>query len=70
MNNIIKMDEYRSYSLDQLRDWLRDATNSEAEPQEVYDCIIDTIESDIAYHKACLNHNKELLSLLNTVTTV
>ena len=58
------MSDYKNYSLNHLQDSVRDALESEATPQEVYDCIINEIQRSANYHRACLNSSSRLLSLL------
>ncbi len=56
--------EYKNYSLSSLNDWISDALNSEATPEEIYETIINCVERDLEYHEACAKQAKELLSLL------
>lgn len=57
-------DDHRSYSLEMLEEWVSDALDSDATPQEIYECIINTVAKSVNYHRACLNHSSRLLSLL------
>ena len=57
-------EDRKIYSLQQLEEWIEDALESEATPQEIHDTIIHTIEKSVNYHRACLNHSSRLLSLL------
>ena len=56
--------DHKSYSLAMLEEWIEDALNSDATPQEIYDTIVHTIQRSANYHRACLNHSAKLLSLL------
>ncbi len=56
--------EQKVYSLQQLEEWMQDAMESEATPEEVYATIIHAVEKSAIYHRACLNHSSRLLSLL------
>ena len=47
-----------------LEEWIEDALNSDATPQEIYDTIVHTIQRSANYHRSCLNHSAKLLSLL------
>ncbi len=54
-----------SYSLDVLNEWVQDALNSDATPEEIYDCIMTSISDNINYHKACLTASKKLLRIMD-----
>ena len=56
--------DHKSYSLGMLEEWIEDALNSAATPQEIYDTIVHTIQRSANYHRSCLNHSAKLLSLL------
>jgi len=56
--------EYKNYSLSSLNDWISDALNSEATPEEIYATIVNCVERDLEYHDACSKQAKDLLSLL------
>ena len=57
-------DSYQNYSLEQIREWVRDAMESESTPEEIYECFVDTVKQNMRYHKACYNTSVKLLSLL------
>ena len=57
------MSDYKNYSINHLQDSVRDALESEATPQEVYDCIINEIQRSANYHRACINTSAKTLSL-------
>ena len=54
----------KSYSLEMLEEWTREALESDNTPNEIYDAIIRTVTKSVDYHRACLNHSSRLLSLL------
>ena len=54
----------KSYSLEMLEEWTREALESDNTPDEIYECIIRTVTKSVDYHRACLNHSTRLLSLL------
>ena len=54
----------KSYSLEMLEEWTREALESDNTPDEIYETIIRTVTKSVDYHRACLNHSSRLLSLL------
>ena len=54
-----------NYSLNNLEEWIEDALESEATPEEVYDTIVNTIHRKIIYHNKCMKDCQEVLDLLN-----
>ena len=59
------MTDYKSYSLNNLRDSIQDCVLSEARPHEIYETIRNTVVETINYHEICLRDSKDLLSLLS-----
>ena len=59
------MSESKNYCLEQLELWIEASLDSEATPEEIYNCIRSTISSKITHHQIYLKHSKELLSLLS-----
>ena len=57
-------DTQQAYSLQNLKDWVNDAIESECTPKEIYDSIIDTVKENRKYHNACYDDGTKLLSLL------
>lgn len=55
-----------SYPLEQLKEFLEDAMESECTSEEIYDCLVDTVTQNMRYHKACFNTSVKLLSRLKT----
>ena len=56
--------DYKDHSLNQLKEMVDDALNSEATPQEVRDSIVNTIREQIDYHLKCIDKASEFLALL------
>lgn len=57
--------EYKNYTLKQLDAFLVDCLNAEEiSPQEIYDCIVKTLNEHIEYHRTHLDRGTELLSLV------
>ena len=57
------MSEYTSHSLNNLRDSIEDALTVDS-PQEILDCILETLKTNSQYHRVCARHSKEVLDLL------
>ena len=60
------MSEYTSHSLNNLRDSIEDALTLDS-PQEIIDCILDTLKRNSQYHRVCARHSKEALDLLHGI---
>ena len=60
------MNQDKNYTLEQLEMWVEEALNSEASPEEIYNCIRSTIVSKITHHNIYLQDSRELLSLLSS----
>ena len=56
----------KNYCLEQLEVWIEASLESEASPEEVYNCIRSTIVSKITHHNIYLQDSRELLSLLSS----
>jgi antitoxin component of MazEF toxin-antitoxin module len=56
---------YKKYSLENLENWVHDAVNGEASPQEIYDVIKGVVDEQYHYHKHHTGRCYELLALLN-----
>tara|TARA_R100000278_G_C5452056_1_gene157797 strand:- start:47 stop:298 length:252 start_codon:yes stop_codon:yes gene_type:complete len=59
------MNQETNYTLENLKVWIEEALNSEATPEEIYNCIRSTIVSKITQHNIYTQHSRELLSLLS-----
>ena len=57
------MSEYTSNSLNNLKDSIEDALTVDS-PQEILDCILQTLKRNSEYHRVCARHSKEVLDLL------
>ena len=60
------MSEYTSNSLNNLKDSIEDALTVDS-PQEIIDCILDTLKRNSQYHRICARHSKEVLDLLHGI---
>ena len=60
------MKEYTSHSLNNLRDSIEDALTVNS-PQEILDCILETLKTNSQYHRVCARHSKEVLDLLHGI---
>ena len=60
------MSEYTSHSLNNLRDSIEDALTVDS-PQEILDCILETLKKNSQYHRVCARHSKEVLDLLHGI---
>ena len=60
----LESNEYKDYSLKQLGEFVEDAINSNATPQEVRDSIVNTVREQIDYHLNCVERASEFLALL------
>ena len=60
------MSEYKSHSLNNLKDSIEDALTVDS-PQEILDCILETFKRNSQYHRVCARHSKEVLDLLHGI---
>ena len=60
------MNEYTSHSLNNLKDSIEDALTVDS-PQEIMDCILNTLKRNSQYHRVCARHSKEVLDLLHGI---
>ena len=60
------MEETKSYALDNLKAWVEEAIDSDVTPDELYNTIRTTVIEKISYHKACLKHSQDILTLLSS----
>ena len=58
------MKKHNHYSLDALDEWIQDALNSDAQPEEIYDAIVTAIDDNIKYHESCVRASKRLMLLV------
>jgi len=57
--------DYKKYSLENLENWLHDAMESGATPQEIYDVVIGVVKESYYHHK---HHAGYAYDLLNKFT--
>lgn len=57
---------YTEYSLDSLKDWVHDAVNTDATPEQIVQTIIDALQENVDYHMGQMNKNAETIALLKT----
>ena len=60
------IEEFSSPSLNNLKDAIEDALTVES-PQEILDCILETLKRNSHYHRVCARHSKEVLDLLHGI---
>ena len=60
------MSEYTSHSLNNLKDSIEDALTVDS-PQEILDCILETLKRNSHYNRVCARHSKEVLDLLHGI---
>ena len=60
-----KMTDHKTYSLKQLENFLYDAMNTNATPQEIYNVIKGVVEDNYYTYKVQTSNAYELLALLN-----
>ena len=60
------MSEYTSHSLNNLKDSIEDALTVDS-PQEILDCILETLKRNSHNHRVCARHSKEVLDLLHGI---
>ena len=57
---------YTEYSLESLKDWVHDAVNTDATPEQIVQVIIDSLQENVDYHMEQMNKNAETIALLKT----
>jgi len=62
---MIMNNQYIQYSLDKIKEWVRDSLDQDITPKEIYDAIKDAVSEDYYYHKHYASKTYELLCLLN-----
>ena len=60
------IEEFSSPSLNNLKDSIEDALTVDS-PQEILDCILETLQRNSHYHRVCARHSKEVLDLLHGI---
>lgn len=57
---------YTEYTLDSLRDWVHDAVNTDATPEQIVEAIVSGLQENVDYHMRQMNKNAETIALLKT----
>ena len=55
---------YTNYSLEHLQEWVHDAINTDATPEQIVDAIIKALQENVNYHTEQLNKNAHAIALL------
>ena len=55
---------YTKYSLESLKDWVHDAVNTDATPEQIVQVIIDSLQENVDYHMEQMNKNAYTIALL------
>ena len=55
---------YTEYSLDSLRDWVDDAMNTDATPEQIVEAIVSGLQENVDYHMEQMNKNAYTIALL------
>ncbi len=55
---------YTEYSLESLNDWVHDAMNTDATPEQIVKTIIDALQENVDYHMEQMNKNAYTIALL------
>ena len=63
-------EDYKNYSLRNLKEWVEDSLNSESTPIEIYSCVINTLQENINFHQKSLNRVSEVLSLFKNTKVI
>lgn len=62
--------DLKSHSLENLSAWVVDCIESDATAEEIYATILETVQQQNIFHRACLNNTEQLLRKLpNTPPT-
>lgn len=60
------MEDYKTYSLNKLKDWVHDVMNSgDASPQEIYDAIKEVVTKEMVFYEKKVVLAKDLNNLLS-----
>ncbi len=63
---VMEPSNYTKYSLDSLRDWVDDAMNTDANPEQIVEAIVSGLQENVDYHMEQMNKNAETIALLKT----
>ena len=63
---VMEPSNYTEYSLDNLKDWVHDAMNTDATPEQIAEVIVSELQENVDYHMEQMNKNAETIALLKT----
>lgn len=63
---VMENSNYTEYTLDSLRDWVHDAVNTDATPEQIVEAIVSGLQENVDYHMRQMNKNAETIALLKT----
>lgn len=63
---VMEPSNYTKYSLDNLKDWVHDAMNTDATPEQIVEMIVSELQENVDYHMKQMNKNAETIALLKT----
>ena len=61
---VMEHSNYTEYSLDSLRDWVDDAMNTDATPEQIVEAIVSGLQENVDYHMEQMNKNAYTIALL------
>ena len=61
---VMEPSNYTKYSLDSLRDWISDAVNTDATPEQIVEVIVSELQENVDYHMKQMNKNAYTIALL------
>ena len=61
---VMEPSNYTEYSLESLKDWVHDAVNTDATPEQIVQVIIDSLQENVDYHMEQMNKNAYTIALL------
>jgi len=63
---VMEPSNYTEYSLESLKDWVHDAVNTDATPEQIVEVIVSELQENVDYHMKQMNKNAETIALLKT----
>jgi len=61
---VMEPSNYTKYSLDNLRNWVDDAMNTDATPEQIVEAIVSGLQENVDYHMEQMNKNAHTIALL------
>ena len=61
---VMEPSNYTKYSLDNLHDWVCDAVNTDATPEQIVETIVSGLQENVDYHMEQMNKNAYTIALL------